>query len=180
MNPVAHSPPRSLAALVEEHQEALVHFLTKRLGSAEEAEDVAQEAYLRLMKVEHLEELASPRGYLFRTAANLAVDRIRQRTRLARQRQQVALQARSEQGGPGSPDAASPESEFQARERVDQAAEVLRRLPEKCRCAFILHRIQGLSHAEIGRELGVSRKMVEKYVSRALGRLRKRLRPEKW
>ena len=80
---VATSPTRFLSALFEEHQEPLVRFLTLRLGNAEDAAEIAQEAYLRLMKVERLEELENPRGYLFRTAANLAIDRTRQQSRFA-------------------------------------------------------------------------------------------------
>ncbi len=165
---MARSPQLSLSDLVEAHQESLVRFLTKRLGDPEDAAEVAQEAYLRLTKVENLRELVNPRAFLFRMAANLAVDRMRQRTRQARQ---VAPQ--------GQP-AASPEEELQAQERIDQATEVLRKLPEKCRRAFILHRVNGLSHAEIAEELAVSRKTVEKYMTLALRRLRRRLRPKKW
>ena len=152
-----------------------MRFLTLRLGNAEDAADIAQEAYLRLLKVEQLERLENPRGYLFRTAANLAVDLTRQQTRLARQRHQAALQLGSEQGQPGSPGGTSPEAAFQARERSEQVAEVLRRLPHKCRRAFVLHRFEGLTHPEIARELRVSRSMVEKYLIRALDRLRGKL-----
>ncbi len=76
------------------------------------------------------------------------------------------------------PGGTSPEAQFQAGQRIQQVAEVLRKLPYKCRRAFILHRFEGRTHTEIARELGVSRSMVEKYLIRALDRLRQRLLPE--
>ncbi len=174
---MARSPQYSLSDLVEAHQEALVRFLTMRFGNAEDAAEIAQEAYLRLMGVERLEELENPRGFLFRTATNLALDRTRQQTRLARLHRHLALQTRTDQGQPSSPGGTSPEADLQARERMQQVAEVVRKLPYKCGRAFILHRFEGRTHAEIARELGVSRSMVEKYLIRALARLRRELRP---
>jgi RNA polymerase sigma-70 factor (ECF subfamily) len=129
------------------------------------------------MRVEKLQELENPRGFLFRTATNLALDRTRQQTRLARLHRHLELQTRTAQGQPGSPGRTSPEADLQARERIQQVAEVVRKLPYKCGRAFILHRFEGRTHAEIARELGVSRSMVEKYLSRALARLRRELRP---
>ena len=163
-----------LAGLVEKHRPALVRFLRRRVRNAEDAEDVAQEAFLRLMRSERVEELENPRGFLFQTAANLAVDRGRQQQLRAQKQREI---------GPQMKDAAqrdrssSPEVARQGQERLQQVAKALNELPRKCRRAFVLHRFEGKSHREIAGELGVSRSTVEKYVMRAVEHLRRRLGP---
>src|SRR5262245_8726557 len=76
---VADASQRS--ALVErlfrEHNEALIRFLALRLRSQQEAKEVAQEAYVRLLKLDQPGAVSFLRAFLFKTAANLAVDRIR-------------------------------------------------------------------------------------------------------
>ncbi len=166
---------RLLTELVEKHRPALVRFLRGRLGSAEDAEDVAQEAYARLMRAERLEQIENPRGFLFRTAANLAVDRGRQQQRRASKERELGPQMRDT----AEHDAGtrSPETARQGQERLRQIADALDQLPWKCRRAFVLHRFEGKSHTEIARELGVSRSTIEKYVMRTVEHLRHRLAP---
>src|SRR5688572_2123411 len=81
----AHGPAEAphhseqVRQLFQQHNQALVSFLAARLNSAVEARDVAQEAYARLLQLQHPGTVSFLRAYLFRIAANLAVDRIRQR-----------------------------------------------------------------------------------------------------
>jgi RNA polymerase sigma-70 factor (ECF subfamily) len=85
-NPVAPAAeagkPRSavIKQLFDEHNRTLIGFLRARLRSEAEARDVAQEAYVRLLELESLNAVGFLRSYLFRVAANLAVDRLRHRT----------------------------------------------------------------------------------------------------
>ncbi|HEY0339863.1 MAG TPA: sigma factor, partial [Steroidobacteraceae bacterium] len=69
------------AALVDrlfrEHNEALIRFLTVRVRSPQEARDVAQEAYVRLLSLDEPGAVSYLRAFLFKTAANIAVDRRR-------------------------------------------------------------------------------------------------------
>src|SRR5882757_9445429 len=71
--------PRSalIERLFREHNEALVRFLALRLRSQQEAKEVAQGAYVRLLKLDQPGAVSFLRAFLFKTAANLAVDRIR-------------------------------------------------------------------------------------------------------
>ena len=63
--------------LFQEHNESLLRFLAARLGSRHEAREVAQEAYVRLLKLDTPGAIGYFRAFLFKTAANLAVDRVR-------------------------------------------------------------------------------------------------------
>src|SRR6267142_2354599 len=66
--------------LFREHNRSLMNFLVKRLRSAQEARDVAQEAYVRLLQLDRIGTVSYLRSYLFRTALNIATDRLRSTT----------------------------------------------------------------------------------------------------
>ena len=70
-----------ISRLFSEHNESLVRFLATRLHSVQEAKEVAQEAYVRLLSLDDSGAVSFLRAFLFKTAANLAVDRIRSRNR---------------------------------------------------------------------------------------------------
>lgn len=84
---LSHEPPkhsledhsRIIAELFRAHNDALVSFLAARLHDAQDARDVAQEAYVRLLQLDAPGALSFLRGYLFKIAENLALDRIRHR-----------------------------------------------------------------------------------------------------
>src|SRR3569833_3418857 len=79
--PPAPTDDRSqlVSRLFQEHNRALVRKQTARLHCEQEARDVAQEAYVRLLQLEEPGAVSFLKAYLFRIASNLAVDRIRQR-----------------------------------------------------------------------------------------------------
>src|SRR5688500_651099 len=72
-------PAEDVGNLFREHNQTLVRFLNARLGSEQEAKEIAQEAYVKLLQLERRGAISFMRAYLFRIAANLAIDRIRQR-----------------------------------------------------------------------------------------------------
>jgi DNA-directed RNA polymerase specialized sigma24 family protein len=78
----AAAPPEGHAArvaeLFREHNCTLVSFLKARLQSEQDAREVAQEAYVRLLQIDRPGAVSFLRSYLFRTAENLAIDRLRQ------------------------------------------------------------------------------------------------------
>jgi DNA-directed RNA polymerase specialized sigma24 family protein len=73
--------PSDVARLFREHNAALLRFAAARLGSEHEAREVAQEAYVRLLQLDRRQTIGFLRAYLFKTAANLATDRLRARRR---------------------------------------------------------------------------------------------------
>src|SRR5687767_9404878 len=71
------APSALVERLFREHNEALIRFLRPRVRSRQEAREVAQEAYVRLLSLDRAGAVSYLRAFLFKTAANLAVDRLR-------------------------------------------------------------------------------------------------------
>jgi DNA-directed RNA polymerase specialized sigma24 family protein len=80
----------ALSRLFVAHNKELLSFLMTRLGEAE-AREVAQESYARLLRLDQPETLSFLRAYLFKTAANLSIDRLRHRQTLRATHPQVEL-----------------------------------------------------------------------------------------
>jgi RNA polymerase sigma-70 factor (ECF subfamily) len=153
--------------LFQEHNRALIGFLVARLQSEAEAQDVAQEAYVRLLQLDQGCAVSFLRAHLFAIAGNLAIDRIRQRQVRERNSPQdffADLLAR-----PGPDRAAIAQEEL----AIIKAA--LRELPEKCRRAFTLHVFAGHSVKEIAAQMNLSDRMIRHYVARAMATFRQRL-----
>jgi RNA polymerase sigma factor (sigma-70 family) len=150
----------ALADLARNHHEALVRFLTLRTGSREDAQEVAQEAYAKLLALDRRDTISFLAGYLWRIAANLAVDHKRRRELSDRFNVQAAQ----------APDTleASSESVVDAHQRLVVIQRALGELPPRCLQAFILRVINGLKFQQVGREMGVSDRMAKAYVARAL------------
>ncbi len=159
---------RAVQALYQQNQSALLRFLRFRLGDSSEAEDIAQDAYHNLIRSESTERLENPRAYLFQTAANLALNRIRKLRRHTNY-QQLTEADRESQVVP------APEQSVLAEQDLERIEEVLQNLPEKCRQAFILSRVHHYSYRQISEELDVAVSTVEKYLIRALKEMRQAL-----
>jgi RNA polymerase sigma factor (sigma-70 family) len=154
------SHAQRISRLFSEHNDSLIHFLATRLRSVQEAREVAQEAYVRLLSLEDSGAVSFLRAFLFKTAANLAVDRIR-----ARNRQQQALDAGL---CDESREAPTPDREAASAQEVEIVRRLIGELPPKCRHAFLLHRVHGAEFSEIAQEMGLSERMVRHYVLRAV------------
>ena len=169
------SKEQFLKDLVDEHQLALERFLTRKLESPDDAREVAQEAYLRIHRMEQPQQLDNARAFLFQVASNLAVDQLRRRTLhfrfLKSEKRQVPETETADSGAV----AASPEQILAAREKLSDMYAAVDELPFKVKQAFLLHRRSGMSYAEIAQALEVSVSSVEKYLLQALKHCRKRL-----
>lgn len=148
------------ATLFGDHNRTLVRFLNARLGSEEEAEEIAQESYVKLLQLERTGAISFLRAYLFRIAANLAIDRIRQRKSQGRHEDIDLFEDLQ--------DAAAPERSAIANEQLDRLAQCLDELPEKCARAFVLHRFHGMGPQEVAAAMGLSDRMVRNHLVRAL------------
>ncbi len=149
-----------LRKLFEDHNRALHSFLLMKLGGNEqEAQEVAQEAYARLLQLHDPGAVSLLQAYLFKTAANIAIDRARQRS--TRTRFDEVLHEEPI-------DANTPDRCVLAAEELEVLEKALHELPPKYRRAFVLHRFEEWSTERIGRELGVQPRMVRNYISRAV------------
>jgi RNA polymerase sigma factor (sigma-70 family) len=143
-------------------------FLRSRVSCPQIAADLASEIYLRLYRVKPvLTGRNDARAYLFRMAANIAIDH----NRLERRRSDILNESEDLFQGvePG------PEPAALARSEMAIVESALAELPEKCREILILSRLHGLTHGEIAKRMNVSKSLVEKYIARALVHCRQRL-----
>jgi RNA polymerase sigma-70 factor (ECF subfamily) len=167
---MARRPDSPLGELFEKHGAALRRFLSSRFRDAADVEDIAQEAWVRMHRVEDPATLENARAFLFQTAANLAVDHLR-RVGLERAHFDADAESADEDGTDGI----TPERTVDADQQLALVDEAIRELPTRARQAFVMHRTRDMTYPEIARELGVSTSMVEKYVIQALKHCRRRL-----
>ncbi len=150
----------ALAEVVREHHAPLLRFLTQRTGSMEEAKEIAQDAYVKVLAVERQGSIGSLASYLWRSALNLMTDHGRRR--MVRERFAHGVRAEAEQVAP------SAEAVVDARQRLEIIQQAIGTLPPRCRDAFMLRVVQGRPFDEVGREMGISGRMAKIYVARAL------------
>jgi RNA polymerase sigma-70 factor (ECF subfamily) len=157
----------SIARLYREHNQALLKFLRLRVDSDQEAQEVAQEAYVRMLQLESTRAVSFLSSYLFRIAVNIAIDRHRRKSLAFRSSQEAAEHQTFIDVGS--------DVIAQAREELSLIGRFIEELPPKCREAFYLHRLDELSPAEIATRLQVTPRMVHHYLVRALVHVRSRL-----
>ncbi|WP_051278652.1 RNA polymerase sigma factor [Solimonas flava] len=154
--------PLSVRTAIERYHGALIQFLRRRLRCPDDAQDVAQEAYMRMMRYEGARDIRSPSSMLFRIATNVANDLER-----AEHARHVSAQCTLDDVELVS-DRPSPERELVARQDLALLYEAIVELPPKCQQVFLLSRVKHMTYPEIARHCGISVKMVEKHISRAL------------
>ncbi len=161
-----------VARIFARYNEALVRYLSGKLKSEASAREVAQEAYIRLIGVEHLEEVQNHRAYLYKTASNLALERLKKRRRgLVDVNSEAVESLEIECTRP------SPENIAYQRSRVRHLMTALDELPPKCARVFVMHRCADMTYAEVGRACAISESMVKKYIIKALAHCRERMKP---
>jgi len=159
---------RSFAMLFRDHALAVRRYLVGVVSKIDIAEELTQEAFARVY-TSRRDDIESPRGFLFRTAHNLALDHLRRGRSVPMNRldDRAAALVRA--------DTPSPEECLAAREELAIVRAVIGELSPKCRQVFLLLRIEGLSYNEVAAEMGLSQTMVRKYAARALEHCHARL-----
>jgi RNA polymerase sigma-70 factor, ECF subfamily len=154
-------------ALFDTAYPPLFRYCSRLTGDPDQAEDLAQEAFFRLLDRRVTGTESGLRSWLFRVATNLARDR--SRTRETRQRILAAV--------PPPDPAPGPDRAAIRAEDVRRVREALETLPERDRQMLLL-REEGFSYQEIADVAGVSRRSVGTILARALRRLAQELPPE--
>lgn len=167
---------RGLEALYRVHRAELQRFLVARTGDPGEAEEILQEIWIRLHQVATA-PIASGRAYLYRMAQNLVVDRIRaKQRRMRRERIWLDNLAGTASHGREPADATlSAEEALLNQEETARLNAALETLPDGARRVFELHKVEGLSHAEVAIRLGISKSGVEKHMAVAMKYLRREM-----
>lgn len=153
--------PPSVETLYGDHHSWLQAWLRRRLGNAADAADLAQDAFVRLLTTpRRFGSLPEARVYLRTMAGGLCVDLWRRR-----HIEQAWLDTLTAQ-----PEALAPSAEHQAivLEALQEIDRLLRSLPVKAAHAFVMASGCGMSETEVAAELGVSTRMVRKYIAQAM------------
>ncbi|MGY4493332.1 sigma-70 family RNA polymerase sigma factor [Pseudomonas sp. TE3610] len=156
-------------AVLENYYRELVGFLSARLGNRHVAEDVAHDAYVRVLERRAGTEIAHPRAFLYRTALNLVIDGHRRSTL----RQAEPLEVLDDGERPTEP---ALQQMMDHGQRLDLMRQALDELPPLCRDSFLLRKLDGLSHQQIAEQLNISRALVEKHIVNAMKHCRVRMR----
>ena len=158
-----------------QRRDNLVRFLAARAGSMTAAEDLAQELYLRLATRDRSAEVGNAGALLYRMAINLMLDRARGDARSAARDGAWRQLSRSDLGGVDISDDPPADEAAASAQRLRQLVAAVGDLAPQMGRAFRLHKLEGLSHAETARAMGLSVKAVEKHVSAALKTLTAKL-----
>lgn len=164
-----HRHGARVAEWVRRWNSGLTRFLERRVPTRVDAQDLAQEVYLRLLRAEQLDFIAEPQAYLYRMASNVAAE-WRLRACQSKPHSAEELEALVEAT---TPDGLVEESLDRA--RLDAA---LGALSPMLRAVLYLKLRDGMTHEDIARHLGITTRMVRRFLATGYGELRRRLAAE--
>lgn len=151
---------QAFTQLYQDHHPWLLKWLERQVQDCLQAEDHAHDTFLRVIISKESPNLNEPRAYLTTIAKRLLINHWRRSTieqayleRLAAYPEEIAI---------------SPEENAIILEVLREIDEILNQLPAKVRKAFLLAQLDDLTYAEIGQQLGVSDRMVRKYMAQAM------------
>lgn len=165
------NPKSSLVSqLFAEHRRALQGFFRRRIRSKADAPDLAQEVYLRMLRVSDQEAIRNPVLYLYTVANNLVKEHA-----VLERRQASSIDVYDDATQEELEVLPSFEGDVDTAQRAERLRVVLKQLRPKCRAAVVLRFSHALSYREVGLRLGVSPQMARKYVVQALTHCRRRM-----
>ena len=149
--------------LMVRHERLVLRTALRMLGRLEDAQDTAQEVFMKLYRnIGKIETARGLESWLYRTTMNACFDHLRRR------RPAEAIEWEP-------PVAAVQHTDMEREQRRQLVSEALKTLPEKERAAVILREIEGLDTAEVARILGSSEATVRSQVSMGKARLKRHL-----
>jgi RNA polymerase sigma factor (sigma-70 family) len=153
-----------------QHGRSLRRFLASRLRNTAEVADLAQEVFLRLLRIQRHETIRSPEAYVITIAGHVLQQHA---LRKAAKPEPIEFMEALQELDVRSAD--DPVFRTETQQRIDELERALRSLSHKARVVLILHRRDGYSLEEIAAQLGISRAMAKKYLAQALSHCRQRI-----
>jgi len=152
----------ALHDLFARHRRVLYYYFLHRTGQRSDAEDLVQDVFVRLSRMEGLEEIRNAEAFLFETASNLVKDWARRRRTHGVTVEPIDAYCELWDREPGA------ERVIQARAELNAVVQALDGLGEKTRHIFILRRLEHVKCQEIAALYGISVKAVERHIAKAL------------
>lgn len=149
-----------ISRLFREHNRMLVRFLHSRLRNEQEAREIAQESYVKILQLEAPGGLSFLRSYLYRVAENLATDRIRQRNIRSRIDRLDTFDEFLKD--------AVVERSAMAHQELSLLKQAMTELPPSYQQAFRAVKLEDRDCEDVAAEMAITVRMVRKYVSHAL------------
>jgi RNA polymerase sigma factor (sigma-70 family) len=165
------TPPRRHSKLEEvfrEHRGRLYSYLRRRLTNEDDAQELAQEAFLRLLRVNRADLVADPQAYLYRVARNLVYEKGLRTLPAGSWAEEGELE--------NLEDPRSTEAEAERTSLAETVESITADLSARNKAILLLFCQSGLSQREIGEKVGISKSMVQKCLAQAIAQCRKRLR----
>lgn len=154
------------ASFFKSHVKALRNFLYYKFGNEEAADDMTQEAFIKLWEKCSEIPLEKAKSFIYTVARNKSLNDLAH--------QKVVLEYQKKNPGESNTNF-NPEFEMEENEFKDKLLKALDKLPENLRTTFLMHRIDGMKYQEIAEALELSVKAVEKRMSQALQMLRQEI-----
>lgn len=140
----------------------LTSFLRHNWRNADDVADLRQDVYERVCEAAHREVPDNPKQFVFRTARNLLIDRVRREN-------VVPIEAVADLDALDvAMDAPQPDRAAMARDELRKLQAALERLPPRSREAFVLGRIEGLTGQQIAERMGIAKNTVSAHLDRAI------------
>ncbi|ODC05354.1 hypothetical protein BFW38_10165 [Terasakiispira papahanaumokuakeensis] len=156
--------------LYQQHERALIDCAERLLGSRAQAEEVVQDAFLKIWEQRLGDNVREPQRFLFRIVRNLALDRLRRQSLEQRYlQQQLSIEMDTVPAG------SSPEEETLGMDMLRQLVMALSELPTRMRRVLILIRLEGRTQRDVAQCLGVSPTLVNFILRDTLAHCRQRL-----
>jgi RNA polymerase sigma-70 factor (ECF subfamily) len=152
-----------VSSIASRYGERLRSYLSRRLRNKADAPDLAQEVFLRLMRIKHDETIRSPEAYLFTVASHVLYQHTLKQSLTPPSVDISELFSDLELTSGDDPAAMA-----DVAQRIEQLERSLKELPPKVSATLMLHRFAGFSIEEIGQQLGIARPTAKKYLARAL------------
>lgn len=160
-----------IEGLFQQHQESLHRHLFRLLRNEEDAQDMLQETYVRILQSQDaIQQEGNPKAYLFKIATNLVIDKSRKEQRQQREKHFSANDGELPCNGP------SPHAQAQTGEALEKLKDALKELSPRCRQIFLLHRFKDMTYPEIAEKMGITTRTVERQMSIAMAFCRERMR----
>ena len=160
-----------VADIEKQHGLRLRRFLASRLRHrAADVQDLAQEVFLRLLRINHHETIRSSEAYLYTIAFHVLHQHVLRRSAMPEAVEITALIDEME-----SAPESDPATQAETQQALEELQGALSQLSPKAQAVLLLHRRDGYSLEEIGTRLGISRPMAAKYLGKALLHCRQRL-----